>query len=68
MSPLSKKRRAYEADGPEAAQTAPKPPKKSKQAAAPDGQDDDGNPFWEVRARPGPLPLPLLARSCGAGR
>ncbi|POR31848.1 Putative RNA polymerase II transcriptional coactivator [Tolypocladium paradoxum] len=55
MSPYSKKRSAStvedSGDGP---QVAPKAAKKSKNAAstgAPDGKDDEGNPFWELSSK-----------------
>lgn len=59
MSSHSKKRRASAADDSDEAepQTAPKPTKKTKHVAsagAPDGNDDQGNPYWEVRAPRGP--------------
>lgn len=55
MSPQSKKRRAGASDESDKGepQMAQNPTKKTKHAAsagASDGKDDDGNPFWEVRA------------------
>lgn len=48
-----KKRSASIVDDSDAAEApAPTAPKKNKSAAAaahPQGKDDDGNPFWEVR-------------------
>lgn len=51
MSPRAKKRRASFSDSGEDEVPAVVPKaKKSKAAAAraPDGKDDEGNPFWEV--------------------
>ncbi|PHH90778.1 hypothetical protein CDD83_2669 [Cordyceps sp. RAO-2017] len=57
MSSHSKKRRASAAeasDGEGEPPVAPKAAKKSKHGAsatAPDGKDDDGNPFWELSSK-----------------
>ena len=53
MPEFSKKRRASAEDPDESdTQVSAKPAKKNKSAASaapPDGEDDEGNPFWEVR-------------------
>ncbi|GAB0136354.1 hypothetical protein EsDP_00004657 [Epichloe bromicola] len=46
MSSLSRKRSAAEDTG-EDQRVSPKVAKKSKQGIEADGEDDDGNPFWE---------------------
>ncbi|KAM4065508.1 transcriptional coactivator p15 (PC4) domain-containing protein [Hirsutella rhossiliensis] len=54
MSSHSKKRRASAADelDENEPQMAQKPAKKTKHApGAPDGKDDEGNPFWELSSK-----------------
>ena len=51
MSSLSSKKRSasFVEDSDDSAPAVPAPAKRSKTgASAPDGTDDDGNPFWEV--------------------
>lgn len=48
MASLSRKRSAAE-DTDEDQRVSPKVARKSKQGIEADGEDDDGNPFWEVR-------------------
>jgi hypothetical protein len=47
----TKKRSASFIDDSDASTTAPQAPKKSKKtgSASPAGEDDDGNPYWDVR-------------------
>lgn len=47
MSPVSKKRGAAE-DLDDDQKVSPTAAKKSKHGIKSDGEDDDGNPFWEV--------------------
>ncbi|KAH6609623.1 hypothetical protein Trco_002969 [Trichoderma cornu-damae] len=49
MPPIAKKRRASDGSQDDALQTsAAKKNKSAAAASAPDGKDDEGNPFWEL--------------------
>ncbi|KAL7799012.1 PC4 domain-containing protein [Trichoderma ceciliae] len=51
MPPMTKKRRASD-DSEDAPQTsAAKKNKSAAAASAPDGKDDEGNPFWELSSK-----------------
>lgn len=48
MSHVSKKRRASNDSDEERSAVAPKASKKTKHGITSHGEDDEGNPFWEV--------------------